>query len=214
MEQQFINEIVQWVKSLPPFSIYLVFFLIAYIENIIPPIPGDVLVAFGGYLAAVSVISFIPVYLLTVIASVAGFMTVYWLGFHWGEQIENQPKRFWLLRFIPLKYINKVRRWMSRWGIGVIVANRFLSGARSVISLTAGISQTKISYTVLCSTISSLLWNAILLILGYIVQKNWQIIGHYLAVYGRIIIGLILLVVVARLAIYYYRKKRFSSSQK
>lgn len=213
MEQQFVNEMVQWVETLPPFSIYLVFFLVAYFENIIPPIPGDVLVAFGGYLAAVSVIHFIPVYLLTVIASVAGFMSVYWLGFHWGERIENNPEKFWLLRFIPLKYINKVRGWMAHWGQGVIVANRFLSGARSVISLTAGISHTRKSRTVISSTISSLLWNALLLTLGYIVQQNWKIVGHYLAVYGRIIVGLILLLIVVRLGVFFYKKGFFSSTK-
>src|SRR5699024_6711033 len=126
MEQQVINDAVHWIETLPAFSIYLVFFAVAYLENIVPPIPGDILVAFGGYLAATSVIYFIPVYIFTVVASVAGFMSIYWLGFYWGEQIENNPNRYWLLRFIPLKYINKVRGWMDRWGQGVIVANRFL----------------------------------------------------------------------------------------
>src|SRR5699024_8538713 len=144
-------------------------------------------------------------YIFTVVASVAGFMSIYWLGFYWGEQIENNPNRYWLLRFIPLKYINKVRGWMDRWGQGVIVANRFLSGARSVISLTAGISKTRITQTILGSTISSLLWNAILLTLGYIVQKNWKIIGHYLSVYSRIILGLIILFIAVRLGIYFYK---------
>jgi len=211
MEQQVINDAVHWIETLPAFSIYLVFFAVAYLENIVPPIPGDILVAFGGYLAATSVIYFIPVYIFTVVASVAGFMSIYWLGFYWGEQIENNPNRYWLLRFIPLKYINKVRGWMDRWGQGVIVANRFLSGARSVISLTAGISKTRITQTILGSTISSLLWNAILLTLGYIVQKNWKIIGHYLSVYSRIILGLIILFIAVRLGIYFYKKRNHSS---
>lgn len=214
MEQQFLNEIIQWVETLAPFYIYTVFFLVAYLENIIPPIWGDLFVAFGGYLAAISVISFIPVYLVTVIASVLGFMTVYWLGYHWGKQIENHPEDFWLLRFIPLKYIQKVRGWMHRWGQGVVVANRFISGARSVISLTAGISHTRPLLTAVSSTVSSLLWNAILLTLGYLVQQNWRIVGHYLSIYWQIIVGLILLVIIVRVGIYFYRKKRFSSSQK
>lgn len=214
MEQQFLSEVIQWVETLSPFYIYLVFFLVAYLENLIPPIWGDLFVAFGGYLAAVSIISFWPVYVLTVVASVLGFMTVFWLGYHWGVKIENHPDQFWLLRFIPLKYIEKVRGWMHRWGQGVIVANRFLSGARSVISLTAGISRTRIYLTVVSSTVSSMLWNAILLILGYTVQQNWKIIGHYLSIYGWAILGLILLFIVARTGIYFYRKKGYSSTSK
>lgn len=208
MLEQFTQELIQWIQALPPVSIYLVFFLVAYVENVIPPIPGDVLVAFGGYLAAESVIQLAPVFLLTTVASVVGFMTMYWLGSHWGSQIEEHQERFWLMRFIPLKYMEKVSSWMGRWGQGVILANRFLAGTRSVISLTAGISHTPVVTTVISSTVSSLLWNAILLGFGWIVHENWQIIGHYLSVYGRVILSLIAIAVLIRLVIHYYRKKK------
>ena len=206
MIDQFTQEIVQYIYSLSPISMYLVFFIVAYVENIVPPIPGDVLVAFGGYLAAESIIGLVPVWLLTTVASVIGFMSMYWMGSHWGNLIE-QRKRLWLLRFIPLKYIAKVRSWMQRWGMGVVLANRFLAGTRSVISLTAGLSHTKISTTIVSSTISSLLWNGILLGFGWIVHENWKLIGEYLSVYGKIILSGIALFILIRLTIYYYRKK-------
>lgn len=211
MLEQFTQELIQWIQGQPPLSIYMVFFLVAYIENVVPPIPGDVLVAFGGYLAAESVIGLMPVFVLTTIASVIGFMTMYWLGSHWGAQIEKQKERFWMMRFIPLKYMNKVREWMGRWGLGVVMANRFLAGTRSVISLTAGISHTAVWGTILSSTISSLLWNAILLGFGWIVHENWQVIGEYLSIYGRIILALIAAFIIIRLLMSYYRKKSTSS---
>ena len=207
MIEEFINEFVNWLRLLPPLGVYTVFFLIAYLENIIPPIPGDLLVAFGGYLAASSVISFIPILLITTIASVVGFMNVYWLGSHWGQQMQQHGSDFWMVRFISLQYIKKVRSWMQRWGQGVIVANRFLAGTRSVISLAAGMSHTKWWPTIFSSAISSVLWNAILLSLGWIVHSNWRIIGHYLSVYGWLILGLIGAGVLIRLGIYFYRQK-------
>jgi len=208
MEMQLSQDIIQWIQTLPRHGIYLVFFLVAYFENIIPPIPGDILVAFGGYLAAESIIGILPVYLLTTVASVIGFMTVYWLGSHWGMQIKKKEEKFWLVRFIPLKYMNKVRDWMGRWGQGVILANRFLAGTRSVISLTAGISHTRVSTTILSSAVSSLLWNGILLGSGWFVHRNWQVIGDYLSIYGRTILILIVLIVIGKLLMSYYQKKR------
>jgi len=207
MIDQFVQEMVQLINSLPPLSIYLVFFLVAYFENIVPPIPGDVLVAFGGYLAAESVIGFIPVLILTTIASVIGFMSMYWIGSRWGVQIQQKKSRFWLLRFIPLEYLNKVRDWMQRWGMGVVLANRFLPGTRSVISITAGLSHTRITPTVIYSTISSILWNGILLGFGWVVHENWRLIGEYLSVYGKVILGIIGLVILFKLGRYYYKKK-------
>jgi len=207
MIEQFTNEIVQLVNTLPPASIYLVFFLIAYTENVVPPIPGDLLVAFGGYLAAESIIGFVPVLLLTTIASVIGFMSMYWIGSRWGTQIEANPKRLWLLRFIPLKYLNKVRQWMQRWGLGIVLANRFLAGTRSVISLTAGLSHTRLMPTVICSFISSILWNGILIGFGWVVHENWRLIGDYLSIYGKIILAAIALFIIIKVGIHYFRKR-------
>lgn len=206
MIEQFIQEIVQLIKSMPPMSIYLVFFSVAYIENVVPPIPGDVLVAFGGYLAAQSIVGFIPILLLTTVASVLGFMSMYWIGHRWGAQIEQKQKGVRVLRFIPVKYLNKVRSWMQKWGVGVVLANRFLAGTRSVISLAAGLGHTRISSTVLCSAISSVLWNGILLGFGWVVHENWRLIGEYLSIYGKVILGVLSLYVLIRIGIHYYRK--------
>lgn len=207
MVDQFVQETVQFINTLPPISIYLVFFFVAYIENVIPPIPGDVLVAFGGYLAAESIVGLVPILLLTTIASVIGFMSMYWIGSQWGNVIKKGDEQFWLFRFISLEYINKVRDWMQRWGMGVVLANRFLAGTRSVISLTAGLSHTRISSTIICSTVSSVLWNGILLGFGWVVHENWRVIGKYLSVYGRIILGGIAIIILIKLGAYYYRKK-------
>lgn len=213
MLEELTNELVQWVRLLPPISVYGVLLFIAYIENVIPPIPGDLLVAFGGYLAAEQVIDLLPVLLLTTVASVFGFMTMYWLGSHWGTQIEEQRSKFWLMRFIPIKYMNKVRRWMQRWGQGVILVNRFLAGTRSVISLTAGISHTPVLPTIISSMLSSILWNSILLGFGWIVHENWRVIGEYLSIYSRIILAGLVLFILIRVGIHYYRKRKQTSKE-
>lgn len=213
MLEQFTQELIQWIQTLPPLSIYAVFFLVAYFENIIPPIPGDLLVAFGGYLAAESIVGLVPILILTTVASVIGFMNMYWLGSHWGVQIQKHKERFWLMKFIPLKYMNKVQAWMGKWGLGVVMANRFLAGTRSVISLTAGISHTSITGTVISSTISSLLWNAILLGFGWVVHENWQIIGEYLSLYGRIILVILVGIIIIKVLMSRYRKKSVAKSE-
>lgn len=208
MLEEFTQDLIEWIKVLPPLSIYAVFFFVAYIENVLPPIPGDLLVAFGGYLAAEQIIEITPVFLLTTIASVIGFMTMYWLGSHWGTQIREQREKFWMMKFIPVKYIEKVRRWMQRWGQGVVLANRFLAGTRSVISLTAGISHTPVTSTVISSTVSSVLWNSILLGFGWIVHKNWRIIGEYLNIYSRFILAGIGIFILIRVGIYYFKRRK------
>lgn len=204
----YVQQIVEWIQTLSPLYIYLMFTIVAYLENIVPPVPGDVLVAFGGYLAAEQIILFIPVLTLTTVASVVGFMSMYAIGWYFGDRIEQERNRFWLMRFIDVKYFDKINRWMSRWGQGVILANRFLAGTRSAISLAAGITKTKIYSTVISSFISSILWNTILLSFGWVVHENWQVIGHYLNVYGWIVLIMIAIGIVARLIYKRFQKNR------
>lgn len=214
MADQIVQSIVDWISVVPPIGVYLIFFGIAYIENLIPPMPGDVIVAFGGYLAAEGLIGLFPVWSLTVVASVAGFMTMYWLGHRWGSQIEENRDSHFLLRFIDYKYFARGKKWMSRWGQGVVIANRFLAGTRSVISLTAGMSHLKITPTILSSLVSSVLWNTLLLAMGWVIRDNWQIIGEYLSNYGKIILGLIALFIGFKAYFSYRRSKQVVKDEK
>ncbi|HKI45007.1 MAG TPA: DedA family protein [Balneolales bacterium] len=208
---QFTHHLITWIGDQPPVIIYAVFFGVAYFENVIPPIPGDIIVVFAGYLAARDIILLFPVYALTTIASVAGFMTMYTLGRYWGDLLDRNQERSWFTRMLDVKYMPKVRAWMNRWGLWVVTANRFLSGARSVISITAGMSRMEVRGTVLGSLISSLLWNALLIGAGWEIQQNWHIIGHYLSVYSRIITIAIILAVIVKVIWGVWRKKKTQS---
>lgn len=198
----------------PPSGIYLILFGVAYIENLIPPMPGDVIVAFGGYLAAESIIGVAPLWGMTVVASVLGFMTMYWLGYKWGVQIEENRESHLLLRFIDYKYFKRGKKWMERWGQGVILANRFLAGTRSVISLTAGMSRLHIMRTIVSSLLSSMLWNALLIGMGWVIRDNWKIIGEYLSNYGKVILLLIVIIISVKLYFEFYYKRKAKGSEK
>lgn len=200
----YINQVVDWIISLSPGKIYLIFAIVAYAENVLPPVPGDLLVAFGGYLAAEQIVGFTPLLIITTAASVVGFMNMYLIGSHFGHKIEEHRDRFWLMRIVDVKYFDKVKRWMQRWGIGVILANRFLAGTRSVISLASGVSRTRVSVTIICSAVSSLVWNFLLLGAGWLVNENWQIIGNYLNVYGWIVLIILAVLFIAR---YIYKRR-------
>jgi membrane protein DedA with SNARE-associated domain len=207
MFEEFTFFLVDWVREQPRYLIYLAFFMVAYLENVIPPVPGDVLVAFGGYLAAEQVLGFTPLLMLTTLASTIGFMTMYTLGYSMGDSIKVKRSRFWLFRYLDIKYMDRVNQWMNRWGQGVVLANRFLAGTRSVISLLAGISQADIKLTILNSTISSILWNTILLSLGWFIRENWAVIGEYLNIYGWFV-ALVIAVFIAFRVYFWYRKRK------
>ncbi|MEX0686862.1 MAG: DedA family protein [Balneolales bacterium] len=207
MIEQLTHEFSDWLFHLSALNIYLMLFVIAYLENVLPPIPGDLFVVLAGYLAAEGIVDFWSVLSITTLGSVLGFMSVFTLGWVWGDEIKLKRSKFWLFKYVHLKYYAKVKSWMHRWGQGVILANRFLAGARTIISLTSGIAQTRVDLTLASSIISALLWNALLILIGWIIKENWDRIGSYFDIYG-VIITILLMVIIAFKVFWMKRRKK------
>lgn len=207
--EAYVDQVVNWILTLSPLSVYLIFIIIGYAENVVPPVPGDVLIVFGGYLAAEQIVSFNGLLLVTTLASVLGFMNMYAFGYYFGDQIDTYRKDFWLMRIIDVKYFDRCKRWMHKYGQAVIIANRFLAGTRSVIAVTAGLTKMRVLTTTLSSTLSSVMWNFVLLGVGWIVHENWLIIGDYLNIYGWSILILLMLIVGGRyIYVKYFRRNK------
>jgi len=193
-----------WMQGLSPVWAYLTLLIIAYGENVAPPIPGDMVVVFGGYLAGLGQLHLGVVILLSTIGGALGFMTMFVVGQRLGEALLD-PDRF---RWLPREGIGKAQRWLQRYGYGVVAANRFLSGARSVISLTAGMARMDPWRTAWWCTVSALAWTGLISYAGYAVGDNWELVVAYLRAYGRVVLGLIGVLAIGGLAYWYWRRRR------
>ena len=181
------SDFFAWMEALPPLWAYVTLFVIAYGENVAPPIPGDMVVVFGGYMAGVGQLHLGVVVLVSTVAGALGFMTMYALGYRVGRAVLESERMRWL----PQDGVDKAQRWIHRYGYGVVAANRFLSGARSVISLTAGIMQLEARRTALWCTVSALAWTGLIGYAGYAVGDNWEIVVAWLRAYGRGILAVL-----------------------
>lgn len=187
--EQFFNDLIQWMTEVPPVWAYLILLVIAYGENVLPPIPGDLVIVFGGYLVGLGTLDYVLVVLLSTLGGVLGFMTMYAVGTRLGDAVLNSDRYRWL----PKQYIFKTQAWMKRWGYGVVAANRFISGARSVISLTVGMAHMPAGRTAVFATLSAAVWTALITFAGVVVGENWEVVLVYLKRYGQIVIGLMVL---------------------
>lgn len=197
-----IFDFFAWMKALSPVWAYLTLLVIAYGENVLPPIPGDVVVVFAGYMASFGQLHLGVVILLSTIGGALGFMTMYAVGYQLGRAILN-PNR---LRWLPRQGFNRAQRWIHQYGYGVIAANRFLSGARSVISLTAGMFRMDTLRTAWWCTVSALLWTGLISYAGYAVGENWDLVVRYLRAYGRTVLILLILLAVG-FGVRWYRRR-------
>lgn len=199
-----LQEILTYIGSLDTSYIYLVLFFFAFIENVFPPSPSDVVVVIGASLIASTGVEFLPVLLITSIGSALGFILMYFVGFYLSEHILRRGK----LKFISQESLNKTDEWFSKYGYWLILANRFLPGTRSVISFFSGVHELHLGKTFINALISATLWNTLIIFMGMELGNNAEKIDYYLTTYSNIVVGLTVLVAVIILVRYWIYKKR------
>lgn len=198
-----VERFITLLQQTPPLGALGLMFLIAYIENIFPPSPSDVLLVFCGTLIGIGTVGFFPSLLASTLGSTLGFMTAYAAGRYFEQHIVEG--RF--SRYLPMNAIAQVERWFQRFGYGVIVANRFLAGTRAVVSFFAGMSRMNFAVTTVLCTVSAMAWNAMLLYFGLALGSNWRRAIDYLTLYSKV--ATIVVVVIIALGLWWYlRRKR------
>ncbi|NNE36514.1 MAG: DedA family protein [Rhodothermales bacterium] len=201
---EFFLDVFEWIQTLSPLAVYVSILVIAYGENLLPPVPGDMIVVLGGYLAGTGALSLGVVIGLSTLGGALGFMTMYAFGHLIGGAVMD-PDR---LKWIPKSRVRRAQQWLRKWGYGVIAANRFLSGLRSVISITVGMAHMNVWKTTLWSTVSSAVWTCLIAFVGYKVGENWQVVSVWIRQYGQAIGVVILVVVIAQVIRYRVNIKR------
>lgn len=201
-----IEHILDFISGLTPFWIYISLFVFSFVENVFPPSPSDVVVVLGGSLIGTHSLHFVPTLLVTTLGSVAGFMTIFFIG----TQLDKKVIRAGKIKFISTEGLDKVEKWFAKYGYWIILANRFLPGTRSVISLFAGLSELDKNKTIILATISALIWNSSIIYLGIIFGNNIETVDRYLSTYSNIAV-IVTCVVVSALILNYFWKKRKKS---
>ncbi len=176
--------ILNHISDLSPFWIYLTIFFFAFIENLFPPSPSDLVIVICGSLVGTSSLHLVPTFIFATSGSLLGFLTAFIIGWQFDKKIIHSGK----LKFINIESVEKVERAFARYGYYLIIANRFLPGTRAVISFFAGMSRLNVSKTTTLSLISASLWNAFLIYLGMTFGKNVDVIDGYLSTYSNIIL--------------------------
>lgn len=197
-----MEDFILFIQSLDPYLIYVVVFAIAYIENVFPPSPSDVVVVFAGSLVGLERVGFAQTLLVATAGSTLGFITMYKIGDWFGDKILEQGK----ISFIPVSAVKKVEEWFARYGYWIIIANRFLAGTRAVVSFFAGMSELKLFKTTVLSFLSALVWNSILVAAGFYLGKNWERVGFYLSTYSQVVTAIIVLAIIVWIVKLIYQK--------
>jgi membrane protein DedA with SNARE-associated domain len=175
-----------YLNTQPPGWIYFFLFLGAFLENVVPPIPGDTLIVFGAYLAGIGLISVWPAYMAMWVGSAVGCLLVYGIAYVKGREFFLRLEA----RYFEESKIEIAETWFEKYGVRIIIFNRFLPTVRAFVGIVAGIIRMNPLQMTLYVVIGTFLWNSLLVYFGLKVGENWQLVIKVLQTYNQVVIGL------------------------
>lgn len=202
--QQFILHIIE------QFGYFGVFFLIL-IENVFPPIPSEVILLFSGFFSSYTSLSVFYMILASTLGSFLGAIILYYIG-----KIFNKERlkkivngRLGKILFLKENDIDKADEWFDNKGNKSVFFCRFVPIVRSLISIPAGMSEMPMGKFIIYTICGSMIWNTVLICLGYRLGSNWEHVLTILDKYQMVVI-VILVIIFGYVIIKFYRKKRKS----
>lgn len=162
---------------------YLLLSFSALLENLIPPLPGDTVVVFSAYLVGRGILDFWSTYLATCTGGLAGFLIMYYVGYTRGRAFFVGRGS----RFFPPAKLARAEEWLARYGVLLVLGNRFLGGIRAVVALVAGIGRMSWKKVMGYGAVSILAWTGLLLYVGSMVGQHWEVVVERLGQYHRLL---------------------------
>jgi membrane protein DedA with SNARE-associated domain len=151
--------------------------LLVALENLVPPIPSELVLAMAGYLAGEGRVNVVLVLIAATAGSLVGALALYWLGYALGED----RLRRWLDR-IPLvdaDDLDKADRWFERHEKSAVLFGRCAPVVRSLVSIPAGANHMPLGQFTVFTAVGSGIWNTIFVGGGYVLGSKWQQVERY-----------------------------------
>ena len=190
---------------------YLAIFVLMLAESACIPVPSELIMTFGGALAAGAVpgtqLSLAGVILAGVAGNVAGSYIAYAVGRYGGQPLLRRLSEGRLGRRLLREHdLDRAIAWFDRHGGKAVLFGRMLPVVRTFISLPAGIAEMPAVRFGIYTTIGCIPWTAALAVAGYAVGANWESIvsalhGPSYLIAGIVVVGLVM-------AVWWYLRRR------
>ena len=185
---------------------YFVICFAMFLENIIPPIPSEIIMPLGGYFVYQGNLNFYILVIFGLIGTVLGALPWYYLGRFLNEKklasfVDSKGK------FIGIssRDLNKSKLWFDKYGVSLVFWGRLIPGIRTLISVPAGIELMPLKKFLVWTSLGSLIWVVLLTLLGYVLGENYKIIESYIDNFKVFIKPIF--IIISALLIFKYLKK-------
>lgn len=174
---------------------YFGIFLLMALENIIPPIPSEVIMGLGGMAVARGNMDLGWLIFWATLGTTAGNVFWYEIGRRLGitrfKPLVDRHSRWMTMEWEDVEHLN---RFFQKYGHWVIFVFRFLPTFRTLVSLPAGMACMPMWKFLLFTFSGSVIWNAMLAGAGLYLGLRMEWLERFV---GPAVVGLIVIMLLA-----------------
>jgi len=201
-----IPELITKTVETNPYIAYIVIGLAMFLENLIPPIPSEIIMPLGGFFVYKGDLNLYILIIAGLIGTVVGALPWYFLGSLLNEKkLSNFIDRNGKFIGISLKDLDKSKLWFDKYGALLVFWGRLIPGIRTLISVPAGVELMPINKFLIWTSLGSLIWVIFLTSAGYFFGENYEMIGLYIDNF-KVILKPIFVILIIFLFIRFFKK--------
>lgn len=160
------------------------------LENIVPPIPSEVVIPLAGFVSAKGKLTFWGVVIAASVGSLLG--AAGWFGV--ARWIGNKRLRQWIDDHghwvtLTCETIDKAQAWFDRHGKWAVFLGRLVPGVRTFVSVPAGFAEMSFLPFILASAAGTVIWTLALAWAGVALESQFDVVGKYINQVSNVLLG-------------------------
>ena len=173
----------EWIANVIGRLGYVGVATLAFLENLFPPIPSELVIPLAGFVAAKGGLRLPAVIVAASAGSLGGAILWYVIGKRVGERRLRQ----WVGRYgkwltLSAEDVDRAQRSFRRHGAAAVFLGRLIPGVRTFVSLPAGFVRMPFVPFLLYSVAGTAIWTAALAYAGVVLQANFTLVADYINV--------------------------------
>ncbi|WP_338816053.1 DedA family protein [Campylobacter lari] len=200
-----LGDIIDFLLALAKDWGYWGIIFLMFVESSFFPFPSEVVMIPAGYLAHQNELNFWLCLFCGTFGALLGALLNYYLCYFLGREV--------LLKICKYFGVNEAKfaqfeAFFNKHGEISTFSGRLIPGLRQYISLPAGLARMNLKKFIFYTSLGAGIWCLILLILGYVLGKNEDLIKEYL--HFVIIACIIFATMIVAIYIYIQKRKKIS----
>ncbi len=181
---------IRWIANLVGSSGYFGVALLMAIENVVLPLPSELIMPLAGFAAAVGHLSLWGVIVAGTIGSLIGALPVYAFARSVGEERLSHwvgKHGRWLM--LNESHIRRADARFKRHGVLAVLLSQVIPGVRGLIALPAGIARMNVVWFALANLLGTAVWCSVLAIAGNVLGAHFTAVNHVLSPIGWLVLA-------------------------